>query len=60
MFEQLNDQLLVNSKLSLTPHYIDLNLNFLDYKKSWSKNPPPGFNLGQPQYGHLPKKEMMT
>jgi hypothetical protein len=33
-----------------------LNPNFLDYKESWFKNPPPGCNLGQPQYGRLPKK----
>ena len=46
MFEQLNDQLQVNSKLSLTPRYIHCNLNFLDDKKSWPKNPPPGRNLG--------------
>ena len=56
VFEQLNNQLVVNSKLSLIPHWIHLNLNFSDYKKSWSKNLPPGCNLGQPQYGRLPKK----
>ena len=49
MFEELNDQLLVNSKLSLTPHWIDLNLNFLMEKSYGPKNPPPGCNLG-PKY----------
>ena len=44
MFEELNDQLLVNSKLSLTR--IDLNLNFLMEKNYGPKNPPPGCNLG--------------
>ena len=46
MFEQLNDQLLVNSKLSLIPHQKDLNLNFLMMKNYGPKNPPPGRNFG--------------
>ena len=29
-------------------------------KKSWSKNPPLGCNLGQPRSGHLSEKEMTT
>ena len=41
-FEQLNDQLLVNSKLSLTPHWIDPNLNFKITKKYGPKYPPQG------------------
>ena len=33
VFEQLNDQLLVNSIESLTPHQIDLDLNFFKIMK---------------------------
>ena len=51
MFEQLNDQLLVNSKLSLTPHQIDLNLNFLMIKNYGPKNPPPGLKFGSQELG---------
>ena len=46
MFEQLKNQLLVNSKQSLTPHKIDLDLNFLDQKNYGPKNPPLGRNFG--------------
>ena len=59
MFEQLNDQLLVNSRLSLTPHWIDLNLNFLMIKNYGPKNPSSGRNLGPkfpPYVGRSPKK----
>ena len=42
MFEEVNDQLLVNSKLGLTPHWIDHNLNFLMEKNYGPKNPPRG------------------
>ena len=42
MFEEVNDQFLVNSKSSLTPHQIALNLNFLTVKNYGPKNPLPG------------------
>ena len=55
MFEELNDQLLVNSKLSLTPHWIDLNLNFLMIKNYVPKNPPLGCDLGPKFPPHVGK-----
>ena len=54
MFEQLNDQLLVNSKF-LTLHKIDLDLNFLDYENSWSKKSAPGCYFGPKFTPHVGK-----
>ena len=64
MFEQLNDQLVVNSKQSLT---LSLDRSWCEFfkiiKNHGPKNPPTGCNLDpkfHPQAGHVSERKMLT